>query len=109
MEAFFFIIIAIFVTQGFVFGGFCAFIAREKGREPINWFFLGLVFSLLAVLALIAVPKVDREKLRTGQWAPTGGGVHRECGGQVTREEMMSATGFFVRWKCDKCGKNPAM
>lgn len=50
----------IFLLQAFIFGGFCAFIAKEKNRDSAGWFFLGFLFSLIAVLALIAVPKLDK-------------------------------------------------
>jgi hypothetical protein len=49
----------IFFLQAIVFGGFSSFIANEKNRDPLSWFFLGFVFSLIAVLALIAVPKLE--------------------------------------------------
>lgn len=53
------IILLILVIQGLVFGFFCSYIAREKNRDSASWFCLGFAFSILAVLALIAVPKRD--------------------------------------------------
>ncbi|GAW87483.1 hypothetical protein bplSymb_SCF09103P001 [Bathymodiolus platifrons methanotrophic gill symbiont] len=47
----------VLIIQGIVFGGFCSFIASQKNRDTASWFFLGLFFSLIAVLALIAIPK----------------------------------------------------
>ena len=47
----------VLVMQGIVFGGFSAFIASQKDRDSFSWFFLGFFFSILAVLALIAIPK----------------------------------------------------
>lgn len=55
-------ILLLLVIQAFVFGFFCSYIAKEKGRSSGSWFFLGLCFSILAVLALIAVPKIDDKK-----------------------------------------------
>lgn len=52
-----FVLIA-FILQALVFGFFAGYIAREKGRSFGSWFVLGFLFSILAVLALIAVPKV---------------------------------------------------
>jgi hypothetical protein len=43
--------------QGITFGGFCAYIASQKNRDSGSWFFLGLLFSFLAMMALIAIPK----------------------------------------------------
>ena len=51
----------IFLVQAFTFGGFCAFIAKEKNRDSAGWFWLGFLFSLIAILALMAVPKLDKQ------------------------------------------------
>jgi len=48
--------ILVFLIQGIIFGGFCAYIATQKNRDKVDWFFLGFFFSILAVLALIAIP-----------------------------------------------------
>jgi hypothetical protein len=47
----------VLIIQGIIFGGFCSFIASQKNRNSSNWFYLGFLFSILAVLALIAIPK----------------------------------------------------
>ena len=52
-------LLLIFIVQGVIFGFFCGYIAEEKGRSYSNWFALGFCFSILAVFALIAVPKVE--------------------------------------------------
>ena len=49
----------IILLQCFIFGGFCAFIAKEKKRDSFGWFILGFLFSFIALLALIAVPKLE--------------------------------------------------
>jgi formylglycine-generating enzyme required for sulfatase activity len=51
------------VLQALVFGFFCGYIAREKGRSYGSWFALGFFFSILAVFALIAVPKIEPRSL----------------------------------------------
>lgn len=51
----------LFIIQGVVFGLFCSYIAKEKNRNGKNWFFLGFLFSILAIFALIAIPKIDKE------------------------------------------------
>lgn len=53
----------VILVQGIIFGVFCSFIAREKNRDSGGWFLLGFLFSLLAILALIAIPKIDKTKL----------------------------------------------
>jgi len=55
-------LVLIIVIQGFVFGAFSGFIAKEKNRDKAGWFFLGFFFSFIALLALIAVPKLDKPK-----------------------------------------------
>jgi hypothetical protein len=47
----------IILFQAIVFGFFSSFIAKEKGRDTGGWFFLGFLFSILAIFALIAIPK----------------------------------------------------
>lgn len=49
------------IVQGLVFGFFCSYIAKEKNRDGQSWFWLGFFFSILAVLALIAVPKIESD------------------------------------------------
>ncbi len=47
--------IFLFLLQCTVLGGFCAFVAREKDRNTLGWFFLGFFFSLIALLAICGV------------------------------------------------------
>ena len=58
------IIWIIIFVQAIVFGSFSSFIAKEKKRDPINWFLLGFLFSLLAILALLAIPSLDNSGYR---------------------------------------------
>jgi hypothetical protein len=53
-----FIILAILVNS-VIFGGFCAYLAGEKGRSSLNWFLLGALFSFIALIALVAIPKIE--------------------------------------------------
>jgi hypothetical protein len=48
------------IIQAFIFGAFSAFIAGEKNRDSAGWFWAGFFFSFVALLALIAVPKLDK-------------------------------------------------
>ena len=54
------VVLLIIIAQGFVFGAFSGFIAKEKNRDQTSWFLLGFFFSFIALLALIAVPKLDK-------------------------------------------------
>lgn len=55
------LILVLLLFQGVVVGLFCSYVAKTKGRSGLNWFLLGLGFSGLALLALVAVPKLEPE------------------------------------------------
>jgi hypothetical protein len=44
--------VGIFVLLGLAFGGLCAHMAVQKGRSPLGWFFVGLLFSIPAYVCL---------------------------------------------------------
>ena len=54
--------ITLLLLLGLVFGLFCSFIAKQKNKDILAWFFLGFFFSLIALLALIAVPKIEESE-----------------------------------------------
>lgn len=37
-------------------GLLCSYVAKQKNRDGVNWFALGLIFNIFALLALIALP-----------------------------------------------------
>jgi hypothetical protein len=37
-------------------GGFCGWLAHEKGRDYTAWFFLGILFNLFALIAIAGAP-----------------------------------------------------
>jgi hypothetical protein len=47
----------------FLYGVFCAFWAQNSNRSPWLWFFLGLFFSVITVLVLLAKNAGDRKRL----------------------------------------------
>lgn len=47
----------VLIILGLVFGAFCAYLADEKGRSAVAWFMLGLLFGIIALLVLMALPK----------------------------------------------------
>ena len=60
--------VTIFLIQGLVVGAFSAFIASQKNRRRLSWFALGFLFSLIALIALVAVPKRDEPPQRKQVW-----------------------------------------
>ena len=51
-----FLLLLVYLISGVIFGAFCAFLADQKGYRGGAWFFLGLLFSFLALLVLIGLP-----------------------------------------------------
>jgi uncharacterized membrane protein len=56
----------VIILQALVFGGFSAYLAKEKGRDAVGWFLLGACFSLIALIAIAATPKLDSATTSTG-------------------------------------------
>jgi cell division protein FtsW (lipid II flippase) len=48
----------------FLFGAFCALWAQNSGRSGWLWFFLGLFFSVITVLVLLAKNSEDNDRRR---------------------------------------------
>ncbi len=48
------------ILSSFLFGYSCSQIARNKGRHPGYWFLIGLLFGLLALLAIALLPPPGR-------------------------------------------------
>lgn len=44
------------ILQALVFGGFCAWLAKQKNRDVVGWFILGALFSFIALIAIAASP-----------------------------------------------------
>ena len=53
----------------FLFGAFCALWAQNTGRSAWVWFFLGLLFSVLTVVVLLAKNSNDRKSLAAARSA----------------------------------------
>ncbi|MEV6772426.1 deoxyribodipyrimidine photolyase [Nocardia sp. NPDC051030] len=50
----------IFVAIGSILAAFiCAGIAAAKGRNPLGWGVLGLLFSILTLIVVIVIPHKD--------------------------------------------------
>ncbi len=59
-------LVVFWILQAIVFGGFCAWLAKQKDRDPVGWFMLGALFSLIALIAIAAVPKLEEPSKRDG-------------------------------------------
>jgi hypothetical protein len=47
-----------------VFGVICAFVASGRGRSSLGWFFVGVFFSCLGLVVLLALPDLKQEEAR---------------------------------------------
>lgn len=43
-----------------VFGWTCAFIAGEKNRSKVSWFFLGMLLGVVGIMTLTAIPSLEK-------------------------------------------------
>ncbi|MFA7415819.1 MAG: hypothetical protein WC048_15170 [Rhizobium sp.] len=50
----------IFFVSGIVFGGACAIVATNKKRDPLGWFVLGFLFSLIALIVIAALSPAEK-------------------------------------------------
>lgn len=44
------------------FGTICAVIAKQKGRDPVAWYVLGMLFCLLALIVLLLLPSLPPQQ-----------------------------------------------
>lgn len=52
----------IIILQALIFGGFSAWLAKQKNRDMLGWFILGALFSFIALIAIAAVPSPPSSK-----------------------------------------------
>lgn len=53
--------LSIFILIEVAFGLLCAWVAGQKNRSDRNWFFLGILFGIVSLIALAAVPSLDEK------------------------------------------------
>ncbi len=46
------------------FGGITAAIASSKGRNPVAWFFIGVLFACIAIIILLCLPNLKEMKAK---------------------------------------------
>ncbi len=56
------VVITVLVVHGLIFGVFCQFVAYQKGRDGVTWFYIGFFFGVIALLALIGLGKPDAKE-----------------------------------------------
>ena len=87
-----------YIITGIIFGGFCAFVANEKNRDGAIWFGLGFIFQLVALIALVGVPKIDPRIAPKQRKGPGASAQKGECGDCIHFEK----TGLVDQYK-GKC------
>lgn len=64
-------VLLIYLVSGAVFGGACAILAGAKNRNPLGWFVLGFLFSLIALIVIAGMPPVVQTNSRNKKSADT--------------------------------------
>ena len=49
---------------------FCRYIAKNNNRDPLIWFILGLFFSLIALIIISILPKIEAPPQKPRQYFP---------------------------------------
>jgi len=85
MEFLFFIVI----VQGILVAMLCSYVAGQKNRSKENWFLLGFFFSLLALIALAAIPSLSKEQALEQQQLSEGMKECPFCAEFIKREAVV--------------------
>jgi hypothetical protein len=56
------VIVLVVLIYGVSLAGFCAWLAEEKGRDGMRWFWLGFLFGFIALLAIAGAPVLEEEE-----------------------------------------------
>jgi uncharacterized paraquat-inducible protein A len=59
-------LLGLYIMLGLLAGAVCGYVAVARGLAPMRWFFAGLAFNVVALLALLARPRADTSKLPAG-------------------------------------------
>src|SRR3954471_17417516 len=51
-----------FLVGNLIFGIAVALLAHHKGRNPIGWFFIGALLTLIGLVLVLVVPNLNQEK-----------------------------------------------
>ena len=75
----------VLITQCVVFGSFSAFVANSKNRGKVQWFELGFLFSIIALIAICGVPSLN---LRKSNSANTDDGLYPNVSNQKEKMDL---------------------
>jgi hypothetical protein len=53
-----------------ILGWGCSYFAKQRGRNPLNWFIAGLFFGIFALIALFILPIRQKNEKQTLQTLP---------------------------------------
>jgi hypothetical protein len=48
------------ILLGVLFGITCSYLAKDKGRSPLNWFIIGLLFGIIGLVVLLLMPRIKK-------------------------------------------------
>ena len=69
----------------------CSIVAKDRNRDSVGWFFLGLSFSVIALVALLVIPKINPESMTSCPICRAGVSRHAntcpKCGHPLNRQE----------------------
>jgi hypothetical protein len=68
---------------------FCSYVAKEKGKNGESWFIIGLLFGIIALIALIAIPSQSIKADTIGINQHAGGRTCPFCAEWVKREAIV--------------------
>jgi hypothetical protein len=89
----------VIITAWLVCAGFTSYIASEKNRSAVSWFFVGFVFGIFALIAITAVPSLpSNQRISFDERAHLGSLKAWECG------NCHQFNGDAIKI-CSKCGK----
>jgi hypothetical protein len=83
----------IYIVTSIIIGGFCSWIAGEKGYGQGSWFFLGFLFSIVALISISGAPLKGAIRAETSTQnsqighKPKKSGTHSTNGKSFTPDE----------------------
>jgi hypothetical protein len=94
------LLLIIYLLYAFVLGFLCSWVAKQKNRNSSNWFFLGVILGVLALIALAAVPALEKiENSVEDSLEPENQPLNYNPIPMVNEEELkLSFFGKIKRW-----------
>lgn len=94
------LLLIIYLIYAFALGFLCSWVAKQKNRNSMNWFFLGFLLGVLALIALAAVPALAQiETSNKDSLEPENQPLNYNPIPMVNEEELkLSLFGKIKRW-----------